>query len=108
MSFSGSDPVTLVTGGLLAASAAVTPFIPFALARRKARQDAVKTAREDAGTSASLTLASWTALNGALQTEITRLQGVVDKLQGRVDTAEAEIDSLRARFRTLPEAGKGA
>jgi peptidoglycan hydrolase CwlO-like protein len=103
-----SIPVTVITGGVVALSAATASLTPIVMARRRARQDAIKFIKSDAVEKADLTLASWTALNGALQTEITRLQRVVDKLQGRVDAAETEIDSLRATIRAIPGAGKGA
>ncbi len=103
-----SVPVTVVTAGVVALSAAASALTPIVMARRRARQDAIKSIKADAGAKADLTLASWTALNGALQTEITRLQGVVDRLQGRVDAAETEIDSLRSTIRAMPGSGKNA
>src|ERR1022692_3321253 len=103
-----SIPVTIVTGAVVALSSAASALTPIVMARRRARQDAVKAIKSDAAEKADLTLASWTALNGALQTEISRLQAVVDRLQGRVDTAEGEIDSLRATIRAMPGAGKSA
>lgn len=103
-----SIPVTVITGGVVALSAATASLTPIVMARRRARQDAIKTIKTDAGTSASLTLASWTALNGALQMEITRLQSVVDRMQGRIDKLETEIDSLEAAIRGMPGAGKSA
>jgi peptidoglycan hydrolase CwlO-like protein len=103
-----SVPVTIVTGGVVALSAAASALTPIVMARRRARQDAIKAVKSSAVERADLTLASWTALNSALQTEITRLQRVVDKLQGRVDAAETEIDSLRATIRGMPGSGKNA
>jgi peptidoglycan hydrolase CwlO-like protein len=99
-----SVPATVLTGSVVALSAATASLTPIVMARRKARQDAIKAIKTDAVEKADLTLASWTALNGALQTEISRLQNVVDKLQGRVDAAETEIDSLRATIRAMPGA----
>ena len=103
-----SVPATIVTGAVVALSAAASALTPIVMARRRTRQDAIKSIKADAGAKADLTLASWTALNGALQTEITRLQKVVDRLQGRVDAAEVEIDSLRSTIRGMPGSGKNA
>jgi peptidoglycan hydrolase CwlO-like protein len=103
-----SVPVTIVTGAVVALSAAASALTPIVMARRRARQDAIKFIKSSAVERADLTLASWTALNGALQTEITRLQKVVDRLQGRVDAAEVEIDSLRSTIRGMPGSGKNA
>src|ERR1039457_464301 len=103
-----SVPVTGITGGGVALSRATASLTPIVRARRRARQDAIKFIKSDAVEKADLTLASWTALNGALQTEITRLQSVVDRLQGRVDAADTEIDSLRSTIRGMPGAGKRA
>lgn len=97
--FGGTDAATLATAVAVAVAAIISSLTPIALARRRSRQDALRTARSDAGEASALTLASWTALNGALQTEIKRLQGVVDRCQARVDVLEAEIAALKSAAR---------
>jgi peptidoglycan hydrolase CwlO-like protein len=103
----GVNPA-IVTSGVLAFAAIISSGTPIVMARRRHNQDAIAEARRDAtyaeaasGKHADLTLASWTALNGALQAEIGRLQGVVDRMQGRIDRAEAEIAALNATIRTM-------
>ncbi len=95
----GSGTVTLVTGGLLALAAVVSSLTPVFLARRKARKNALAEAADTAVSSAGTTLAGWTALNTALQQEITRLQVVVERMQARIDTLEREMRELAGGHR---------
>ena len=111
----GVDPATIVTGGVLAFAAVTSAVTPVVLARRRATQDALKAAQADSGQRGDLTLASWTALNDALQREITRLtgvgdrqQGVIDGLQARIGKLEAEIDALQATIKGLTGSGPHA
>jgi hypothetical protein len=92
---SGPGAVTLVTGILLALAAIISSLTPVILNRRQRRKDALTAAAASTADSGSLTLAGWTALNAALQQEITRLQGVVERMQARADLLEAEITELR-------------
>lgn len=89
------DPVTLLTEVVLALAAVASAATPVVLGRRKARKDALALAATSAVQSSDLTLAGWTALNAALQTEIGRLQGVVERMQARIDSLEAEIADLQ-------------
>jgi hypothetical protein len=90
-----SDPVTLSTEIVLALAAVASALTPIVLARRKARREALKAAQASAVNSSDLTLAGWTALNAALQQEITRLQGVQERMQARIDLLESEIAALQ-------------
>jgi peptidoglycan hydrolase CwlO-like protein len=91
----GTDSVTLITGVVLAIATVVSALTPIVLARRRARKQAIDEAVADAMHSSDLTLASWTALNAALQAEVTRLQGVIERMQSRIDMLEAEISTLQ-------------
>lgn len=95
----GVNPVILATEIVLAIAAIVSAVTPIMLARRKARKEAEATAAKLAAKSGDLTLAGWQALNGALQEEIARLQGVQEKMQARIDQLEGEIDLLRQAMR---------
>ena len=92
---SGADSVTLITGAALALAAVVSSLTPIFLARRKQRKKQEMAAATAAVTSSELTLAGWTALNAALQQEITRLQGVTERMQSRIDLLESEISTLQ-------------
>jgi hypothetical protein len=92
---SGPDTVTLVTGSLLAFAAIVSSLTPIVLARRRAHKAALAAAAAAAVSSSDLTLAGWTALNAALQQEITRLQAVTERMQARIDLLEGEIAQLQ-------------
>lgn len=92
---SSPDTVTLITGILLALAAIVSSLTPIALARRRARKDALAASAEAAVNSSDLTLAGWTSLNAALQQEISRLQGVTERMQARIDLLEGEIADLQ-------------
>jgi predicted RecB family endonuclease len=109
---SGPDPVTLVTGGLLALAAIVSSMTPIVLARRRSRKEAQAAAATAAVTAAvtssDLTLAGWTTLNTALQKEITRLQGVQVRMQDRIDLLESEIDGLQKLSLALQKPAPGA
>ena len=91
----GLDATTLATGIVLALAAVVSALTPIFLARRKARRQAIVDAAAGAVNSSDLTLAGWTALNAALQQEITRLQGVTERMQARIDLLESEIIGLQ-------------
>jgi hypothetical protein len=91
----GQDPITLATEIVLAAAAVASALTPIILARRRARKEALKAAQASAVNSSELTLAGWTALNAALQQEITRLQSVQERMQQRIDLLEAEIAALQ-------------
>jgi peptidoglycan hydrolase CwlO-like protein len=97
----GGDPVVIVTSSMLALSALGTALTPFFLGRRRARKETLAAAIAGASDKADLTLASWTALNGALQQEITRLQGVVDRQQGTLDKCQARVDVLETELASL-------
>jgi hypothetical protein len=92
---SSPDTVTLVTGALLALAAIVSSLTPIVLARRRSRRAALAAATAAGVTSSDLTLAGWTALNTALQQEISRLQGVQGRMQERIDLLETEITGLQ-------------
>lgn len=92
---SSGPNVTLVTAVVLAAAAAVSSLTPIVLARRRKNEEALTAASAAAVTSSDLTLAGWTALNAALQKEISRLQGVTEKMQARIDLLESEITGLQ-------------
>lgn len=92
---SGTDVVTLLTGVVLALATVVSAMTPIVLARRRAHKKALDAAVAEAMRSSDLTLASWTALNAALQAEITRLQGVTERMQARIDMLEGEIATLQ-------------
>jgi hypothetical protein len=104
----GPDPVTLVTGGLLALAAIVSSLTPIVLARRRSRKEAQAAAAAAAVTSSDLTLAGWTALNTALQQEISRLQGVQGRMQDRIDLLESEIGELQKLALALRRPAPGA
>lgn len=89
-----ASPVTLVTEIVLAAAAIASALTPILLARRKARKEALDKAAASAVSGSDLTLAGWTALNAALQQEISRLQGVTERMQARIDLLEGEIAKL--------------
>jgi uncharacterized small protein (DUF1192 family) len=105
---SGPDTVTLITGGLLAFAAIVSSLTPIALARRRAHKDALAANAAAAVNSSDLTLAGWTALNAALQQEITRLQGVQERMQARIDLLEGEIEQLQSLARGIQKDASGA
>ena len=105
---SGSDPVTLVTGILLAIAAIVSSLTPIVLARRRARKDTLAKATAAAVSGSDLTLQSWTALNAALQQEIGRLQGVTERMQARIDLLEGEIGTLQKLALDLQKGTPGA
>jgi TolA-binding protein len=84
------------------ASAVVTPLV---MGRRRAAKEKLSAAVSTAVNSSDLTLAGWTALNGALQEEIRRLQGVQERMQHRIDQLEGEIESLQGLLRRLPAQG---
>lgn len=92
---SSPDTVTLITGALLALAAIISALTPIVLARRRSRKAAAAAATAAAVTSSDLTLAGWTALNTALQQEISRLQGVQARMQDRIDLLETEIAGLQ-------------
>jgi peptidoglycan hydrolase CwlO-like protein len=103
----GVDPA-IFTSGVLAFAAIISSGTPIVMARRRKAQDKLVAIRNEARSAeeysskrGDLTLASWTALNGALQSEIGRLQGVVDRMQARIDRAEAEIAALNATIRAM-------
>lgn len=104
----GPDPVTLITGSLLAFAAIVSSLTPIVLARRRAQKESAATAARAATASSDLTLAGWTTLNAALQQEITRLQGVVERAQARADLLEGEITELRKLALSLQRGAAGA
>lgn len=91
----GVATVTLITGILLALAAIISSLTPIVLARRRTRKEAIAAAARAAASSSDLTLAGWTALNAALQQEITRLQGVTERMQARIDLLEGEIATLQ-------------
>lgn len=91
----GVNAVTLITGVLLALAAIVSSLTPIILARRRSQKEALTEAARSAATSSDLTLAGWTALNSALQQEISRLQAVAERQQGRIDLLEGELETLR-------------
>jgi peptidoglycan hydrolase CwlO-like protein len=95
----GIGTAEVITGAALALAAIVSALTPIVMARRKAAKDAMTDAAKLAARSGDLTLAGWQALNGALQEEIKRLQGVTEKMQARIDVLEAEIDQLRQAMR---------
>jgi uncharacterized small protein (DUF1192 family) len=105
---SGPDPVTLVTGALLAFAAIVSSLTPIVLARRRSAKEKQAAAASAAVTSSDLTLAGWTALNAALQQEITRLQGVQVRMQARIDLLEHEISELQKLALALQKPASGA
>lgn len=104
----GPDTVTLVTGGLLAAAAVTSALTPIVLGRRRARREALAGAAAAAVTSSDLTRAGWTALNAALQQEISRLQGVQGRMQERIDLLESEIAELQKLAVALQRPAAGA
>lgn len=104
----GPDTVTLVTGILLALAAIISSLTPIVLSRRRARKDAAAAAAASAVDSGSLTLAGWTALNNALQQEITRLQGVHQRMQARIDLLEGEVTKLQEMAIALRKGSAGA
>jgi peptidoglycan hydrolase CwlO-like protein len=91
----GIGTAEVITGGVLALAAIISALTPVVLARRRARREELTDAAKLAARSGDLTLAGWQALNGALQEEIKRLQGVTEKMQSRIDQLETEIDQLR-------------
>lgn len=95
----GIGTAEVVTGAVLAIAAIVSALTPVVLARRKSAKDAIADAAKLADKSGELTLAGWQALNGALQEEIRRLQGVTEKMQARIDHLETEVDQLRLAMR---------
>jgi hypothetical protein len=97
----GSGTVTLITGSLLAFAAVVSSLTPIFLARRRSRKEADAKAAAAAVNSSDLTLAGWTALNAALQQEISRLQGVTERMQARIDLLESELETVRKLALTL-------
>jgi hypothetical protein len=101
---SGPDPVTLLTGIVLAVSAAASPVIMIVAGRRRAAREALAAAKASGADSANLTLAGWTALNQAQQAEIQRLQGLVERMQARADQLQAEMESLR-KLAAAPQQG---
>lgn len=101
----GADPVTLLTGILLALAAIVSSLTPIVLARRRAQKDAIAAATASGVDSGSLTLAGWTALNAALQQEISRLQGLVVRMQERIDLLEGEVVELQKVAISLRKGG---
>lgn len=105
---SGPDTITLLTGGLLALAAVVSSLTPIVLARRRARKDALAAATASAANSSDLTLAGWTALNAALQQEISRLQAVTERMQTRIDLLEAEIEKVQKLARSVGKEPSGA
>lgn len=104
----GPDTVTLVTGALLAAAAVTSSLTPIVLGRRRARKEALAAAAAAAVTSSDLTRAGWTALNAALQQEISRLQGVQERSQARIDLLESEIGELQKLALALQKPVPGA
>lgn len=93
---SGADTVTLVTGVLVALAAVVSSIVtPVLLGRRRKRKEELDKATAAALNNSDLTLAGWTALNAALQHEISRLQGVTERMQARIDLLEGEIAQLQ-------------
>lgn len=91
----GPDPVTLITGVLLALAAIISSLTPVLLNRRQRRKEAAAATAAATVTSGDLTLAGWTALNAALQQEIGRLQGVTGRMQARIDLLEGEVADLQ-------------
>jgi peptidoglycan hydrolase CwlO-like protein len=96
----GIGAAEAITGAVLALAAIISALTPVIMARRRAAKEAVTDAAKLAARSGDLTLAGWQALNGALQEEIKRLQGVTEKMQARIDTLETEIDQLRQAMRS--------
>jgi uncharacterized small protein (DUF1192 family) len=93
---SSADVITLVTGVLVAVAAVASSIItPILLGRRRKRKEELEKAAATAVNSSDLTLAGWTALNAALQHEISRLQGVTERMQARIDLLESEIAKLQ-------------
>jgi hypothetical protein len=103
----GPDSVTLVTGILLALAAIISSLTPIVIARRRSRKEALAVAAASAADSGSLTLAGWTALNAALQQEISRLQGLVVRMQARIDLLEGEITELQKVAMSLRKGNAG-
>lgn len=101
------SPATVITGVVLALAAIISAVTPFVLARRRARRDAMTALTADAENKGALTVASWTALNDALQREINRLQGIVDRQQARMDSFETEIEEQRVQILALKTNGRG-
>lgn len=111
----GPGAATIITGIVLAVAAITSSVTPIILARRRSAKEAqaeakakLDSVRSESDHRADLTLASWTALNGALQQEIIRLQGVtdrqqqiIDRCQARVEVLETEQDTLQAKIREL-------
>jgi predicted RNase H-like nuclease (RuvC/YqgF family) len=91
----GENPVMLVTEVALATAAIASALTPIALARRRKRKEELDKAAAAAVNTSDLTLAGWTALNSALQHEISRLQGVTERMQKRIDQLEREIAELQ-------------
>lgn len=88
-----ADPA-VITAWVMAAGAAVTAVTPLVMARRKAARQRDST-----------TLASFTALNNALDREIQRLHGDMTKLRDdyerRLDAAQDRITELESEVATL-------
>jgi len=101
----GIGTAEVITGAALALATIVSALTPIVMARRKAAKDAITNAAKLAARSGDLTLAGWQALNGALQEEIKRLQGVTEKMQARIDALEDEIDQLRQAMRAQGSSG---
>lgn len=101
----GLNPVTLITGIVLALAAVVSSLTPIVIARRRARKEALTAASTSAVNSSDLTLAGWTTLNAALQQEIGRLQSVTERMQSRIDDLEAEIADLQKLALRLQRGG---
>jgi hypothetical protein len=102
----GTDSVTFVTSAVLAFAAITTSITPIVLARRRSTKEATQEAKakldeaqKEASNRAELTLGSWTALNGALQMEITRLQSVIDRQQAVIERCQARVEVLEALVR---------
>jgi uncharacterized small protein (DUF1192 family) len=93
---SGADAVTLITGVLVALAAVASGIVtPLVMGRRRKRKEELDKATAAALNNSDLTLAGWTALNAALQHEISRLQGVTERMQQRIDLLESEIAKLQ-------------
>jgi len=105
---SSPDTVTIITGAVLALAAIVSSLTPLALARRRAQKEALAAVTASAVNSSDLTLAGWVALNGALQEEIRRLQGVTERMQKRIDQQENEITVLQHEITALRKLTPGA